>query len=128
MTAQAPHDAVTLDSVTDEDRANRRLRRQEAVLRRDKLLGEARRLINRAHLAGHAIMLEPGGYGSVFVMRPGTLDFIMRGPGGPSEGDKDFSVGDRPLLDNVPVYFSYELGPDQIILATEGWPEFGPND
>jgi hypothetical protein len=111
-----------------EGRARMKARREAAILRREKLIETARRLLNRAKLRGYDGVPGPGGYGTVFVMRPDTLDFIVHGQSALQGETPEFPMGATPLLDKTPVYFSEDLAPDQIILAWDGWPYFSKAD
>lgn len=118
---------VSLNRMSDpEERAERRSRRESAILRRERLLQHARGLLNQARLSG--AWGVPGPQSGCYVMHPETLNFLLRGQTALHEGPKRLAMGDLPTLDGVPVRFSDELDPDQVILAYDGWPYFGPDD
>lgn len=110
------------------DRAEFKARRESAIMRRDKLLQHARGLLNRAKLSGTYHLPGPGHIGTIYVMHPETLNFLLRGQTALHEGPRRLYMGASPTLDNTPVRFSDDLDQDQIIIAYAGWPYFGPDD
>jgi hypothetical protein len=127
MSGDAP--GITLLDVSDpESRAEVRQRRERAVVHREALIQKARVLLNRAKLRGSYRIPSPGDDSTVYVMRPDTLDFLLSGQTPMHEGPKEFAMGAAPTFDGVPVYFSDELEPGEIILAYKGWPYFSADD
>jgi hypothetical protein len=127
MLELSPTPAVTLMSMDPDTKARRVEHKQSRIVRREVLLEEARRLKNRARFGRWKGAPTPGASETFFVMRPETLDFIVQGQTALHEV-RDLSVGETPMLYDVPVLFSDEIEQDRIILAFEGWPYFGKKD
>ena len=101
-----------------EQRAQIRRQKEAAILRREQLIERARAILNRAKLAGEVTWDKSN---VAYVMRPETARFLVDNrpeifKHRPEDPENYF------LLDDVQVYFSRELEPDQIVLAHEWWP------
>lgn len=122
MAAEITVGPVTVGPVDPEARNRRRESREAAAVRRERIIETARLLRNRALLSGRHTTAGYFGWGTGYVMRPETLDFLRRGSGWHFEGSPKLKTGDTPLFDGLPVHFSEELELDQVIFVFEGWP------